>query len=93
MERDGVIKKVTEPTEWVNSVFMIEKKNGSIRLCIHPVNLSKYIKRPNYPIPILEDVTAKLHGATIFSKMDARSGYWSLVLSKTESEMTTFSTI
>ncbi|KAK2724822.1 hypothetical protein QYM36_001333 [Artemia franciscana] len=93
MEKDGIIKKVTEPTEWVNSMVMIEKKNGFIRLCIDPVVLYKCIKRPYYPIPTLEDVTAKLHGATIFSKMDARSGYLSLVLSKTESEMATFSTI
>ncbi|KAK2710763.1 hypothetical protein QYM36_012067 [Artemia franciscana] len=93
MERDGIIEKVTEPTEWVNSMVMIEKKNGTVRLCIDPVDLHKCIRRPYYPIPTLEDVTAKLHGAKVFSKMDARSGYWSLVLSATVSEMTTFSTI
>ena len=93
MERDGIIEKVTEPTEWVNSMVMIEKKNGTVRLCIDPVDLNKCIKCPYYPIPTLEDVTAKLHGAKVFSKMDARSGYWSLVFSATASEMTTFSTI
>ncbi|KAK2711809.1 hypothetical protein QYM36_012813 [Artemia franciscana] len=92
MERDGIIEKVTEPTEWVNSMVMIEKKNGTVRLCIDPVDLNKCIKRPYYPIPTLEDVTAKLHGAKVFSKMDARSVYWSLVLSATASEITTFST-
>jgi len=26
MEKDGIIKKVNEPTEWVNSLVMVEKK-------------------------------------------------------------------
>ena len=77
MERDGNIEKFTEPTEWINSMVMIEKKNGTVRLYISPVDLNKCIKRPYYPIPTLEDVTAKLHGAKVFSKMDARSGYFS----------------
>ncbi|KAK2725974.1 hypothetical protein QYM36_000448 [Artemia franciscana] len=68
-------------------------KNGFLRLCIDPVELNNCIKGPYYPIPILDDVTAKLNGATVFSKMDARLGYWSSVLSKTAFEMTTFSTI
>ncbi|KAK2724370.1 hypothetical protein QYM36_001023 [Artemia franciscana] len=93
MERDRIIEKVTEPKEWVNSMVMIEKKNGTVRLCIDPLDHNKCIKRPYYPIPTLEDVTAKLHGAKVFSQMNARSGYWSLVLSATASEMTTFSTI
>ena len=41
MEKDGIIKKVTEPTEWVKSIVIIEKKNGSIGLCIDPVDLNK----------------------------------------------------
>ncbi|KAK2703675.1 hypothetical protein QYM36_017971 [Artemia franciscana] len=58
---------------YVDYVVMIEQKNGSIRLCIDPVDLNKCVKHPYYPIPTLEDVTAKLHSATGFSKMDARS--------------------
>ena len=67
MERDGIIEKVMEPTEWVNSMVMIKKKNRTVRLCIDPVDLNKCIKHPYYPIPTLEDVTAKLHGAKVFS--------------------------
>ncbi|KAK2724332.1 hypothetical protein QYM36_000994, partial [Artemia franciscana] len=72
IERDRIIEKVMKPTEWVNSMVMIKKKNGTVRLCIDPVDLNKCIKRPYYPIPTLEDVTAKLHGAKVLSKMDAR---------------------
>ena len=88
-----IIEKVITPTEWVNSMVMVEKKDGSIRLCIHPLNLNKSIKRPHYPIPTLDDVTSKLYGAKIFTKLDARSGYWSIPLSEDSSYLTTFSTI
>ncbi|KAK2718027.1 hypothetical protein QYM36_006721 [Artemia franciscana] len=75
MERDGIIENVTKPTELLNSIVMNEKKNGTIRLCIDPVDLNRCIKPPYHPIPTLEDATAKLHGAKVFNKMDARSGY------------------
>ncbi|KAK2725111.1 hypothetical protein QYM36_001536 [Artemia franciscana] len=51
MERDRIIEKVTKPKEWVNSMVMIKKKNGTVRLCIDPADLNKCIKRPYYPIP------------------------------------------
>jgi hypothetical protein len=45
LERRGVIVKRTEPTEWVNALSLVEKKNGSLRVCMDPVPLNKAIKR------------------------------------------------
>ena len=39
METTGVITKVTEPTEWVNSIVVTEKKNGKVRVCLDPRDL------------------------------------------------------
>jgi hypothetical protein len=36
MERLGVVSKVTEPTDWVSSLVVVEKPNGSIRVCLDP---------------------------------------------------------
>ncbi|KAK2709399.1 hypothetical protein QYM36_013157 [Artemia franciscana] len=74
-------------------MVMVEKKDGSIRLCIDPVDLNKSIKRPHYSIPALDDVTSKLHGAKVFTNLDTRSGYWSILLSDDSSYLMTFSTI
>jgi hypothetical protein len=93
LESLGIIGKVEEPMEWVNSMVLVEKKDGGVRLCIDPVDLNKAIKRPHYPIPTFEDAIADLSGAKYFSKLDATSGYWSLVLSKAASDLTTFNTI
>ncbi|KAK2715714.1 hypothetical protein QYM36_010329 [Artemia franciscana] len=93
MEEQGIIEKVSKPTDWVNSMVAVEKKDGSLRICIDPVDLNKSIRRPFYPIPSLEDVTSKLHGVKYLSKLDARLGYWSLVLDDEFADLTTFNTI
>ncbi len=94
MERQGVIVKVTEPTEWVNSMVVAEKpRTGQLRVCLDPRNLNKAIKRPHYPLPTLEDLTPKLAGAQYFSVLDARSGYWAIKLTEESSRLTTFNTV
>ena len=75
MEKIDVITKVTEPTEWVNSVVVTEKKNGKVRVCLDPRDLNKAIKREHYPMKTVEEVAAELAGATVFSTLDASSGY------------------
>ena len=36
METRGVIRKVEEPTDWVSSMAIVEKPDGSLRICLDP---------------------------------------------------------
>lgn len=36
MEQNKIIEKVDSPTEWVNSLVIIEKPNGDLRICLDP---------------------------------------------------------
>ena len=90
MKKDLVITKVTTPTDWVNSLVTVEKANGSLRICLDPKDLNDAIMRPHYPTKSLDDILPDLAGATIFSKMDPRSGYWSIKLTDRSSYLTTF---
>ena len=92
MEKIDVITKVTEPTEWVNSVVVTEKKNGKVRVCLDPRDLNKAIKREHYPMKTVEEVAAQLAGATVFSTLDASSGFWHVKLDEKSSKLTTFNT-
>ena len=92
MENTGVIDKVSTPTDWANSLVVVEKENGKLRICLDPRDLNAAIKRPHYPMPILEDALAKLTSAKYFSKLDASSGYWQLKLDDKSSYLTTFNT-
>ena len=51
------------------------------------VTLNTAIKRPHYPT---EEITHKLAGSVIFSKLDARHGYWSVQLDDESKRLTTF---
>lgn len=94
MEKQKIIARVTEPTEWVNSMVAAEKpRTGKLRICLDPRDLNKVIKRPHYPLPTLDDITSRLAGARYFSVMDAKSGYWAIKLTEESSKLTTFNTV
>ena len=79
MVKDGIITKVTEPTDWVNSIVLVEKpKTGKLRVCIDPKALNDAIRRPHYQMPTLDDVTSELSGATHLSILDITHAYWSV---------------
>ena len=93
MEKADVIAKVTEPTKWVNSLVIAEKpRSDKLRICLDPRDLNRAILRPHYPSRTLEDALPKLSGARYFSKLDARSGYWTIKLDENSSFLTTFNT-
>ena len=92
MHRDN-ITKVTEPTDWVNSIVVAEKpKTGKLRVCLDPKALNEVMRRPHYPMPTIDDVTTKLAAATCFSLLDITHAYWCIKLCKESSYLTTFST-
>lgn len=93
MENLGLVKKVTEPSEWLSSMVVVEKKNtGAICICIDPLDLNKVIMREHYKLPTIEDIVHKLVGATVFSVLDNHLGYWQLRLDEVSSYLTTFNT-
>ena len=53
----------------------MKKKDGSMRLCIDYRELNKVIVKKRYPLPKIDDLFDQLQGATVFSKIDLRSGY------------------
>ncbi|XP_047484153.1 uncharacterized protein K02A2.6-like [Penaeus chinensis] len=92
MEKIGVIKKVSEPTDWVNSMVCTMKKDGSLRICLDPKDLNKAIKRSYHKTPTQEEFTHKFADSKYFSKLDVKNGYWSVTLDETSSFLTTFNT-
>ena len=91
MEQQKIIAKVTEPTEWVSSLVVVQKPNsGKLRICLDPRDLNRAILRPHYPSRTIEDILPELSGAKYFTKMDAKSGYWNLKLNDQSSFLTSF---
>ena len=83
MEHDRIIGKTDKPMDWVNSLVIVEKKDGSLRLCLDPKDLNSVIRHGNFQVPSFEDVVSCLEG---------RNSYWQLPLSEESSYLRTFNT-
>ena len=75
MERNGVIKRIVEATDLVNSWVLVEKPDGSLGICLEPKDLNKVIKREHYQLPTFDKIACKLTGATRFTELGANKGY------------------
>lgn len=92
MESKGIISKVTKATDWVNDLVIVEKKNGSLRVCLNPADLNKNIKREFYQIPTVKEMTAELSGKKVFTVLDMKDGFHQIPLSEESSYLCTFGT-
>ena len=90
LEQQGIIETVNGPTPWVSPLVVIPKKNGEVRLCIDMRMANKAIQRERHPTPTVDEITHTLNGATVFSKLDLRSGYHQLSLAPESRYITTF---
>ena len=92
MEDLQIITPITEPTEWVSSITYPCKPDGTLHICLAPKDLNKAIIRECYKAPTLKDISHKLAGATIFFKLGAKDGFWSVHLDTSSSYLKTFNT-
>ena len=82
MEENGIIAKVSEPTEWVSSMIAAIKKNtDDFRICIDSRSLNMALMRSHNPLKTLDEVTSSMPGTTVFSSLDAKSAGTSSLMS------------
>ncbi|KAL0546377.1 hypothetical protein IC582_016285 [Cucumis melo] len=84
----GFIRPSVSP--WGAPVLFGKKKDGSMRLCIDYRELNKVTVKNRYPLPRIDDLFDQLQGATVFSKIDLRSGYHQLRIRDSDIPKTAF---
>ncbi|KAL4033109.1 hypothetical protein IC575_006195 [Cucumis melo] len=84
----GFIRSSVSP--WGAPVLFVKKKDGLMRLCIDYRELNKVTVKNRYPLPRIDDLFDQLQGATVFSKIDLRSGYHQLRIKDGDVPKTTF---
>jgi len=71
--KKGFIRPSVSP--WGAPVLFVKKKDGTMRMCIDYRQLNKVTVKNKYPLPRIDDLFDQLQGASVFSKIDLRSGY------------------
>ncbi|KAL4324432.1 hypothetical protein GQ457_11G024800 [Hibiscus cannabinus] len=70
----------------------LKKKDGTLRLCIDYRKLNKLTIKNKYPLPRIDDLFDQFQRASMFSKIDLRSGYYQLMVKDSDVFKTAFRT-
>ena len=90
MVEKGVIVPVSQRTKWVSYLTYPCKPDGTQCICLDLKDLNMAIVWEHYKAPTLDEMSHCLSGATCFSKLEAKDGFWSIYLDAKSSYLTTF---
>lgn len=84
----GFIRPSVSP--WGAPIVFVKKKDGSMRLCIDYRMLHQVTVKNKYPLPRVDDLFDQLQGASVFSKIDLKTGYHQLRIKDSDVSKTAF---
>jgi hypothetical protein len=90
LQSKGFIHPSSSP--WGAPMLFVENKDGTQRMCVDYRSLNEVTIKNKYPLPMIEDQFDPMKGASVFSKIDLRSGYHQLKIRESDIPKTTFRT-
>jgi hypothetical protein len=76
LEKDGIIRRSS--SNWSAPLHMVMKPDGTWRPCGNYRRLNLATTPDSYPLQNIQDLSSRLHGCSIFSKLDLRKGYYQI---------------
>lgn len=85
-----VLARVEHPKSFVSNLVIIEKKDGSLRVCLDPKDLNKVLIREHHLIPTIDEIVSKLCNKKCFSVLDLTDGFYNIRLTEDSNDLCTF---
>lgn len=86
----GIIEPSNSP--WAAGVVLVRKKDNTLRFCVDYRSLNSVTIKDAYPLPKIDETLDTLSGASWFSTLDLRSGYWQVGLEPEDKQKSAFIT-
>ena len=90
MLADNVVQESASP--WASPIVLAKKKDGSLRFCVDYRRLNAVTTKDVFPLPRIDDLLDKMRGKSVFSTLDAKTGYWQIQMGESSREKTAFIT-
>lgn len=90
--KQEILVEQANGAEWVSNLVVVEKSNGSLRLCMDPKYLNQALADDPYPIPTIQQLRANLAGKKFFSVLDLKDGFYQMKLDESSSQLCCMST-
>ena len=90
MVQQGILTEVTqsmETPEWLNSLVIVKKPTGNLRVCLDPTDLNKHIIRPVCNMYTLEDIIDRIKDATHFTSFDSTKSFFHVPLDEASKKL------
>ncbi len=90
MLRRGIIRPSSSP--YSTSISVVEKKDGTIRICSAPIGLNAAIIDDGQPLPNMRELMDAIAGAKYYSSWDLISEFWQIEIEEGDKAKMAFST-
>lgn len=90
LEKNGLIEKSMSP--WSSQTVMVQKKDGSWRMCVDYRKLNEKTIKDAYPLTRIDENLDALEGSKYYSSLDLDMAYHQVPLEEADKEKTAFAT-
>lgn len=92
MERD-IIEEKKGPVSWVSPLVVVGKANGEPRICLDLRRVNEAVLRERHPMPLIEDLLARIGSNMMRSKLDVKDSFLQLELDEASRDVMVFLTV